>query len=145
METLARLTYNIERRAAATARREEKKRGRVHGNLKPGNSGKKGLHARVKKKVKGSGLKPGDLGETAETRLAEEIKSTGSYGPGDVEFASTPAIHEFPGISSSFRLRFSYLTDQRFANMLRDYRTLPIGRLRPEEFEEANTRAEQSQ
>lgn len=120
MESLARLTYNIERRAQARARKAQRKKDRAHGNAKPGNSGKKRLRPGAKKKTTDGGLLIGDLGEAALQNLAEEIQSTGGYGPGDLRFSSTPAIHQFPGVPRSFRLRFSYLTDAMFGQMLRE-------------------------
>ena len=84
IKSLARLTYDLQRKADAKARVVAKKRGQpdaVH--PKPGNSRKKSQVSRAKKPTEASGHSAGDLREVPEEDIISELEGTGGvrFGP----------------------------------------------------------------
>lgn len=125
-KSLSRLAYDVMRKTAARARKQEKRLRSKNAYTRPSNRGKKGLFPPAQKKIKGGGHKPGSNGEIAKQSLSEEIKGTGGSGSGAAGILGEAARRHIRGISVSLRGRLPDLTDNQLQKVMDLVKSLEV-------------------
>lgn len=104
LKSLARLAYDVERKARAVARREAIRRG-DSGDIKYFDQRKASIRKKAQKGAKSSGLDPGKVRAQAEVNLVEEIKGAGDFGLGKVGYGSPGSQQRAASLFSEYTTR----------------------------------------
>jgi hypothetical protein len=114
-KSMARLAYETVRMLDARARRVQKKRDIVDGNVEPGHPRKKKGVPKSEKPAEERRHEPGEAGEVDRTSLAEEIEGTGGFRPGFLGQGPPGNAERSPSLSPGVATRISDIDQVRTA------------------------------